>query len=344
MYDIVTIGSVTRDNFLEMDYDLIRWPKALSGKAIALPLAEKLEVRKLAVTIGGNAANASVTFSRQGFKTASFGKIGDDLSGREIEARLRREKVTPLFEKSKKKPTAFSVLLLSHGERTILGYHGASDTLVRSDIPWNKLKSKWWYLSLAGESDKLLKPLLSFAQKHGIQVGFNPSGHHIKHKRREIISALKNLAFLVVNTSEASDLTGISFNRERAVFKKLDDWVPGIVAITDGSNGVMVSDGRYLYKAGIFKENRIVDRTGAGDSFGSGFAAGLLRYCGQKYVVDLQRSSPEKLKEAIRYAIRVASANATSVVEQVGATEGILTKKQFQSSRWKRFPIKVSKL
>ncbi len=327
MYEVVTIGSVTRDNFLESDFELINWPKSPSGKAICLPFGEKLEVKKVFLTIGGNSANASVTFARQGFKTACFGKIGDDLAGRELDARLKKEKVQPLFAVSKERPTAYSALLLHGGERTILGYHGASDTLTIKDIPWNKLKAKWWYLSLAGESDKFLKPLMSFARKNKIKVAFNPSGHHIKHKRHEILSVLKDLAFLVLNAGEAADLVGMPFTKEREAFKKLDKLTPGIVAVTDGPNGVVVSDGKYLYKAGIFKEKAVVDRTGAGDSFGSGFVAGLMRKPGD-----------------IKFAIRLASANATSVVEQVGATEGILTKKQFQSPRWKSFKITVKDL
>ncbi len=346
MFDIITIGSATSDNFLEGDFTLEKWPKAPSGKALVLPYGEKLEIKKVYLTMGGNSANASVTFARQGFRTACFGKIGNDLSGKEIIQRLKNEKVTPLFSVSEEKPTAYSVLLLEKGERTILGYHGAADTMQMKDVPWNKLKSSWWYLSLAGESDKFLKPLLSFAKKNRIRVAFNPSGHHIRHKRKQIISALKDLSFLVLNKGEAADLVGMSFKKEKEVFKKLDKMTPGIVAVTDGSSGVTVSDGKFLYKARIFKEKKIADRTGAGDAFGSGFVAGLMtgsrksKVESPKSKSNSQRFSPEDIK----HAIRLASANATSVVESVGATEGILTKKEFQEKRWKNFPIKVRKL
>ncbi len=326
-FDVVTIGSITRDNFLEGDFSVEKWSKAPSGKALVLPYGEKLEIRDVYLTMGGNSANASVTFARQGFRTACFGKVGDDLSGKEIHERLKKEGVRTLLAVSKEKPTAYSVLLLEKGERTILGYHGASDTMTLRDIPWSKLRSSWWYLSLAGESDRLLKSLLGFAKKNGIKVAFNPSGHHIRHKRKQIISALKDLSFLVLNRGEAADLVGMSFKKEKEVFKKLDRLTPGIVAVTDGTNGVTVSDGRFLYKAGIFKERKVIDRTGAGDAFGSGFVAGLMRRPGD-----------------IRYAIRMASANSTSGIEKIGATEGLLTRNKFQERRWKNLPIKISKL
>ncbi len=340
MYDIITVGSATRDNFLEMDWSLIKWPKTPSGKAIVLPLGEKLGVRRVFGTIGGNAVNASVTLARQGFRTACFGKIGNDIGGRDLQERLKKEGVKPLFAVTDKQPTAYSILLLKDGERTILGYHGASDSMAKSDIPWSQLRSKWWYLSLAGESDKFLEPLLKFAQKNNIQVAFNPSGHHIEHYPKRILASLKHLSFLVVNEVEASRLVGIPFKKEKAVFQKLDKLTPGIVAVTSGPKGVTVSDGKYIYKAGIFKEQKQVDRTGAGDAFGSAFTAGLMRQI-RNSKFEIRNLPPE----AVRYAIRLATANAASAVEHIGASEGVLTKREFETSpRWKKLDIRVTKL
>ncbi|MDP3729440.1 MAG: carbohydrate kinase family protein [bacterium] len=346
MIKVVTIGSVTWDNFLKLDYALIPWEKTSSGKAIALPLGDKMEVKYFYPTTGGNSANASITFARHGFMTACFGKTGDDITAREIEQRLRKQKVTPIFSKTNRMQTAQSVLLMSGGERTILGYHGASDTLTLADVPFQKLKADWWYISLAGESDTLLKPLFAFARKNNIQTAFNPSGHHIRHRPQEIKSILKDVTFFVLNADEASDLTGISFNQPKKVFAKLDQWVKGVVAITDQRHGAMISDGNYLYKAGIYKEKAVVDRTGAGDSFGSGFVAGLIAKLRNDKITVLQKSpsGSKKLQEAVKYAIKFASASATSVVETVGATEGILTAAQFKQPRWQKFPILVSKL
>lgn len=331
--DVVAIGSATRDNFIKGDFSVVDWKDAPSGRALLFPFGEKLEVKELYATIGGNAANASVTFARHGFRTACMAKIGDDLGGKEFLAHLAKEGVnTKYIAASKEKPTAYSVLLLQDGERTILGYHGASDTLTLADFRLDKLKSRWWYVSLAGESDILYPELLEFAKRNGIRVAVNPSGYHIRHRREDLLESLKDLSLLVLNTGEAADLVGISFHEEEKVFAKLDELTPGIVAVTDGSNGVTVSDGTHRYKAGIFKEKRIADRTGAGDAFGSGFVAALAWH--------EDHTNPEAIKEAIRFA----SANATSVVEQVGATEGILTREEFERDpRWKEFHIETIK-
>jgi sugar/nucleoside kinase (ribokinase family) len=304
---------------------------------MVLPWGEKLGVDDVYFTIGGNAANAGVTFARQGFKTACAAKIGKDLPAREFLAHLKREGVAvKLIKQTGEKPTAYSALLLRDGERTILSYHGASDTFTLDDLPLAKLRARWWYLSLAGESDAMFLPLLKFAKENGIKVAFNPSGHHLKHKRREILDCLKDLAVLVLNAGEAAELVGIPFERAEAVFKKLDELTPRIAVVTDGPRGVTVSDGQNLYKAGIFKEKEVADRTGAGDSFGSGFTAALMR---RERVRSLNNI------EDIKYAIRLATANAASVVEHIGATEGILTREEFEKNpRWRNLDIKVAKL
>ena len=92
MYEVVTIGSATRDNFLKGNYPLVDSKESSSGKAYALPYGEKLGVDSVHFTIGGNAANASVTFARQGFKTACAAKIGGHLPAKEFLAQLKGDR------------------------------------------------------------------------------------------------------------------------------------------------------------------------------------------------------------------------------------------------------------
>jgi len=339
MYDIITIGSATRDAFFKVNYKIVPWARTPAGKAYLLPLGEKLEVDDIFFTIGGNAVNASVTFARQGFKTACTGKLGCDVSGEELKRRLRKEGVgTKFLVCTPKLPTAYSVLLLQEGSRTILNHHGSSHTFSFRDIHLKKLRSRWWYLSLSGKSDKMFKGLVRFARDNKIAVAFNPSGHHLRRRRDDILTSLNDLSLLVLNEEEAALLTGISFKKEKDVFKKLDRLMPGILAVTNGRGGVTVSDGRFIYKTGIFKEKRLVDRTGAGDAFGSGFTAGLMHR--GINLLDIPHIKPAD----ISYAIRLATANSASVVEHLGASEGTLTKGGFENPRWRKLRIRIRRL
>src|SRR4030043_281228 len=117
--------------------------------------------------------------------------------------------------------------------------------------------------------------------------------------------------------------------KEKEIFEKLDRAEKGIVVMTNGVKGVVVSDGRNIYRSGIFG-GKVIDRTGAGDAFGSGFVAGLVKN---------QKSKKKNKKFSIddmKYAIRLGSANATSVVGKIGAKQGILTKKEFNDKKWNK--------
>ena len=339
MHDIIAIGSTTIDSFWKTDFKLVVSREAPSGRAISIPFGEKYGVEDVAFTLGGNAANASVTFARQGFRTALFTRIGRDSLGGEVKRRLAAEKVSEsLVEYSKDKSTSFSVLLLQEGERSILTHHGAINDFTLKNVDLRELKSRFWYVSLPGESYREFDRLLEYAAKNKIGVALNPSYKQLTGTgRAKLLKHIKQISFLVLNDGEAASLVGLPFSRHKKVFQKLDELVPGVVAVTSGPEGVMVSDGEFIYRAGIFKEKKIADRTGAGDAFGSGFLAGLLnqKWDGRK------KADPA----ALEYAIRLASANATSVVEQIGATPGILTKREFESNpRWKKIKIEAQKV
>ena len=327
MREILAIGGTTRDAFFEVDLPLTKWPKTPTGKALAIPFGEKFVAKEVYFTMGGNAANASITFARQGLRTAIFTKIGMDVSGDEVRRMWKKEGVDTRLVMTSDEPTKYSIILSQGGERSIISYQGAINKFSFHDVPMKLLKSKWWYVTLPGESYKEFTGLLKYAKRAGVKVAMNPSYKHLYGPgRRELLKHLKELSFLVVNEGEAAQITGIPFKREKEVFKKLDELVPGVVAVTSGPKGVTVSDGNYIYRAGIFKNKKIVDRTGAGDAFGSGFVSGLIR---KKEKFKGGISKPEN----IEYAIRLASANATSVVEQLGGTEGALTRKEFDTGK-----------
>lgn len=340
-FDVVTIGSTTRDIFLEGAFPVRNDPESPTGKSFAAHLGSKLEVDKLSVTLGGNSANAATTFARQGLRTGCFAEVGDDLAAEEIRKWLGADGATPLFRTDAKKQTALSAVFLSpDGERTIFAYHGANADW-ESPPPVQDLAAPWWYLSLSGTSARHTYLLLDYAAAHHISVAFNPSGYHIRNYRRDILARLKDVSFLTLNQEEAALLLEMDFTDEAAVFKKLDELVsPGIVAISYGPKGAAVSNGRHIIRAGIYPERALVDRTGAGDAFGSGFTAGLIEKSKGKY-----QKSESLTVEDLQYALRLGSANATSVVECLGATPGILTQAQFESDpRWNDLEMRVEEL
>lgn len=332
MFDAITIGTATLDVYLMAKYG--RRVKDKYGQALCLGLGGKHEVEDMYLTTGGGATNAAVTFSRQGFRTATVAKIGNDIPGALIENDLVREKIVPFLICDKKARTAYSTLLLSpSGERTILVYRGASENLKAADIPWRKLKSRWIYFASGGIDFLLLKKLVSFFSRQGAMIAINPGKAQLALGLRRLKPILRKTKVFIVNREEAARLSGVSYRDEKKIFDVLDRAVGGVLVVTDGERGVKVSDGMARWKAGVFKERKVIDRTGAGDSFGSGFVAGLMQ----------KRERCEKgiCKPAnIAYAIRLATANATSNIESIGPKSGILNRSDFQAPRWQKLAIR----
>lgn len=347
MFDVITIGTASRDVFLQSEFfKVLRDIEHLKrigfpeGEAQCFALGGKVEVSKPVLTTGGGATNAAVTFSRQGLKTASLIKVGADEAGDKILRELKGEGVGVFGIKDKHTGTAYSTILLAqNGERTILVYRGASENLEKREIPLGRLRADWVYIAPSNIPVHVINGLVDHLHKSGVNIAINPSSKIYLEKKMDGLRNILNKSKVVLfNREEAAYLTGINYEHEKKIFRQLDMAVPGIAVMTDGGRGVHVSDGLLIYSAGVFKERLLVDRTGAGDAFGSGFVAGLIQ---KKEKCEKGLCSPSN----IEYAIRLGSANATSVIEKIGAKAGILTQKEFDTKdRWSRLSIKVATL
>lgn len=334
MFDVLTIGTATRDVFLLSPlFKVLRDVKHLqklgfkTGEAECFALGSKIEVERTVFGVGGGATNSAVTFSRQGFRTAALVKLGADEAGEAVLKSLKKEKIVPIALKSASDGTGYSTILLTRGgERTILVYRGVSDDFKKEEIPWRKLKSKWAYIASGEIPLPLMKNIVSHLKNNGAKLAMNPSKFYLNLDKSKLKEIFSYLDVVIVNREEASYLTGIDYKNERGIFSKFDEFIQGIAVMTDGASGALVSDGRYIYRAGKFSEKKLVDRTGAGDAFGSGFVAGLMQ------------------ENDINYALRLASANATSVVERIGTQAGILKKADFNEKRWKYLDLDIEPL
>lgn len=338
-FDVITIGSATRDAiFKSNEFKTIKSPDFKTGKALAIALGSKIKIDEINFTTGGASTNAATTFARQGFKTSAIFRIGRDVSGSAIKEESLKENIDISFiQTDEKLATAYSIVLEeNHGERTILNYRGANDALNPEEIMWDNFSTKWFYLTSLSGNMKFLENTISKKNKTGSLIAWNPGGEDLKLGLNILLPYLKHINVFLLNQEEASKLLDIPYSDINSIFKKFDEIISGIAIITKGPDGSIASDGKNIYSAGTFKEKEIVDRTGAGDAFGSGFVAGLMQ---SKY------NPKENNKEAIIRAFTLASANATSKVEHIGAKYGLLTKKEFDSSeRFKDFPIEIKKV
>ncbi|HEY4484334.1 MAG TPA: carbohydrate kinase family protein [Candidatus Paceibacterota bacterium] len=318
MFDIITIGSATRDVLLKAEgFELRKHEDSPSGIEQCFPLGSKIEIKEVVFATGGGAANASVTFARQGLKTACVSAVGEDFNGREIVEELRKEKVeTKFFQKHGDDYSAYSVILVyPSAERTILSYKGEGQHFELARVPFNKIKSKWLFVSSLGGNYDLLKAVIEHGFKNKIKMAINPGGKELAHGLDKLTPLLRDLDIVIMNQEEAAGLLGMPFEQEEEIFKKLNQIFSGIVVMTKGPAGVVVSDKKNTYRAGV-PDSPVVERTGAGDAWCSGFVSELIK-------------NGDMIK-----AIQFATANASSVVTKFGARAGIL-----KEGDWGQWPL-----
>lgn len=283
------------------------------------PLGAKIDIEGMVFDTGGGASNAAVTFARQGFKVGYVGKVGHDPAGAEVLRVMRREGVsTEHVAYDTRLSTQYSTFLLApNGERTILVYRGASVALQAKDIAIRNLISDWFYISSLSGNFNLLSKVIKHANNHGINVAINPGAAELAQPRK-LRALLPLVNTLIANLEEMQALFGLQDEVE--IMRRASQLCPYIL-LTDGAKGSLSTDGNNLYRAGQYQKVKVIDRTGAGDSFGSGFVSGIAGGL------------------AMEDALTLASANSTSVVQKIGAKPGIL-----RAQKLKRMKIKITKL
>jgi sugar/nucleoside kinase (ribokinase family) len=269
-------------------------------------MGSKLDLDKIVFSTGGGATNGAVTFARQGFRSLFMGKISKDPAGEAVLADLAKDDVdTSLVEYSDKYATGYSALLLAPtGERTILTYRGASTHYESKDFDLERISADWLFITSLAGSTEIVDKLVRIAKEKSMKIAMIPGKGELA-KTRWLKSNLKHFDIFSLNMQEAQSLVEGKTIEElsQALAEKV-----GIAVVTDGPNGVAACDSKRICRAGMYDDVPVIDRTGAGDAFASGFTAAIAR------------------GENMEDAIVLGSANSTSVVEYIGAKDGILKK------------------
>ena len=302
---MVSVGAAVQDVFLSNSegFDPVS-DKATHEQFMKLELGSKADVNNITFATGGGATNAAVTFARQGLHTTFMGTIGHDPAGHAVLDDLDHENVdTSHVSYSEKFNTGYSVLLLAPtGERIILTYRGSSTHYNINNFSLDGLEGDWLYVSSMAGCFDVLDKLFRDARRKGMQIMFNPGKGELAHPVK-LRTLLEDVDVLSVNKDEMALLVE-GDTLEELVLHALN--YVKVAIVSDGPNGVCASDGKTIVTAGMYRDVRVIDRTGAGDAFGSGFLS--------------QWATGESLVDSIIFA----SANSTSVVQHIGAKTGIL--------------------
>lgn len=302
MTKILCIGKAAQDVFLRDDeFD----PKCEGNVCYTeLPLGAKMDIDELHFATGGNATNVAVTLARQGLHAQYLWALGTDPASEASLRVLDEEGVdtTHVVQHANLQASYSTVLIARTGERTILNYHGTLPMAKDVERLLETVQTPEWVYPTAVGSVETLERIVAWAEQRGVKIMLNPAGSELAEPAK-LKGLLENVEVLCLNKEEMQTLVEGS-TLEELVRHGLH-YCP-VVIVSDGPNGVCASDGKTIVRAGMYEDVPVIDRTGAGDAFASGFLSQWL------------------LGKALREAIIFASANSTSVVGKIGAKEGIL--------------------
>lgn len=303
-FDLITIGDIKLDTFVVLDDANVSCELKMPECKLCLDYGAKINVKIVDSQIAGSAPNVAVGLARMKKKISILSVMGEDTTRPLALEHLKREGVdVSLIEVIKGEKSTYSVVLNFLGEKTILTGHIKHEYHLPKKFP----KPTWLYVGEMGEGyEKIYKQVADYAKKDGVRITMNPGSIQIDERKKSLYDLLPYLEVLFINLEEAQRLTKSKSLEVHKLAGALSKLGPKHVVITDGKNGAYEYGGRDLRFCPIFP-SKLVEATGAGDAFASGYLGALL--------------SGESCSEGLRWG----AVNSSSVVGYVGPTKGLLS-------------------
>ena len=227
---------------------------------------------------GGSVANSIVGLSQLGNEVGFIGKISDDDFGKKYEDGLIKEEVNFFYKKKKEQlPTGTCLILITpDSERTMCTFLGTSGKINENDIDLKIInKSKMifleGYLWDEGEPQKAFEKAIGGKGK--VAMTLSDKFCVDRHKPHFLELVKNKLDITFANEEEILSLINANNFQEVVSFAKE---VKKTLIITRGEKGAISINNDIVTEVGIKKNLNVVDLTGAGDLFASGYLHGYL--------------------------------------------------------------------
>ena len=286
-YKVVGIGNAIIDILAYVDDEFLKKNKIKKGVMNLISsdrskeLLKKIKVSKKVA--GGSAANTIVGLSQLGLDTSYIGKVNNDLLGKFFTDELNNNHVT--FNNLNK--IIFNNLATGHcivlvtpdGERTMNTYLGITEFLSKDDLDIDILNnSEWLYLEgyrYDGVDSQLAFELaINETKTNGGKIALSLSDPFcVDRHRKKFLDIIENgIDLIFCNEKELMSLTE-ELNLNSAL-KKCTEYSCEVVC-TVAEKGVMIKKEDSWINVPTDRV-KIVDTTGAGDLFATGYLYGIL--------------------------------------------------------------------
>jgi len=272
---IVDVICQVSDEFLEKN----SLTKSTMKLVNELEFNNLLTLVKIEETIsGGSIANSIVGLSQLGNNVGFIGKINDDNLGKKYEEGLIKENVKYLYSKKKESlPTGTCLILITpDSERTMCTFLGTAGKIDENDIDSQTIKNSEiifleGYLWDEGGPKKAFDKSISSAKKVAMSLS---DLFCVERHKKEFLDLVKNkLDIIFANEQEILSLTNSKSLDQVINFAKQ---IKKKIIITRGEQGAVSINGDEVNECPAKSNLNIVDLTGAGDLFASGYLHGYV--------------------------------------------------------------------
>jgi len=264
-------------------------------------LLSNLKIEK--TVSGGSIANSIVGLSQLGNKVGFIGKVNDDELGKKYEEGLLKEKVSYFYSKKKEElPTGTCLILVTpDSERTMCTFLGTAGKINESDVDVDAINKSEiifleGYLWDEGDPKKAFEKAITNANK--VAMSLSDQFCVDRHKPHFLELVKNKLDITFANEQEIMSLIDAKDFNEVIDFAKS---LGKLLVITRGEKGAIAINSSEVSECGIKQGLNIVDLTGAGDLFASGFLHGFVNHM--------------SLKESLEKGTEMSS----KVIQQIGA-------------------------
>jgi sugar/nucleoside kinase (ribokinase family) len=252
---------------------------------------------------GGSVANSIVGLSQLGDQVGFIGKVSDDDFGCKYEEGLKKENVEYFYSKKNEElPTGTCLILVTpDSERTMCTFLGTAGKINENDVDSDVIKKSEiifleGYLWDEGEPKRAFDKAILNANK--VAMSLSDQFCVDRHKTHFLELVKNKLDITFANEQEMTSLIGAKNFNEIINFSKQ---INKLVVVTRGEKGAVAIQGENIFETEVLKNLKILDLTGAGDLFASGFLHGLIN------------------KLSIKESLNKGTEMSAKVIQQIGA-------------------------
>ena len=243
----------------------------------SVEIGKKLAYLGSQMASGGSTANTMSGLARLGIETGFLSKIGKDEVGEFFKKQMTDSRVKPLLLTTDTPSGRVIAMVTPDGERTFATCLGAAAEMCADDIHTDLLDG-WDIFYVEGylvANPPLLEKALDTAHAKGMTIAMDMASYNEVQKHRDLLLRLleDRLDIVFANEQEAKALTGLE-DPEAALHYIAERCQIAVVKV--GAKGAYVQRGNEIVTIPPMEAN-VVDTTGAGDMWASGFLAGLVK-------------------------------------------------------------------